>query len=193
MCHYITATMAPQGDESAVRRLATASLLRWEPLDNPRVIQQLPEGEKYFLTTRGMCDCGTAIGASRRIDGTLPPRDPDLSRQIKKLEKKGWSEAKIDRWLQQTEESAHSKRQEAAARLSGPQPELERWIRFVSAVLTGNHADWIGILVHWYGGNVTTEAVPLAIVVGCIWSILPRTTCGTQKRTCCTRSRGVRA
>jgi hypothetical protein len=25
--------------------------------------------------------------------------------------------------------------------------------------LAGKHADWIGILVHWYGGDVTTEAM----------------------------------
>ncbi len=26
-------------------------------------------------------------------------------------------------------------------------------------MLAGNHADWIGILIHWYGGNVTSEAI----------------------------------
>jgi hypothetical protein len=51
------------------------------------------------------------------------------------------------------------KHKEAEARLSGPHPEVDRWIQFVSGGLTGNHADWIGILVHWYGGNVTTEAM----------------------------------
>ena len=113
MCYYITATMAPNGDESAVRRLAKASLLKWEPLDNPGVVKQLHPGERYFLTTRGMCDCGTEIGVSLRSE----------------------------------------------ARLSGPHPEVDRWIQFLSAVLEGKHADWIGILVHWYGGDVTTEAM----------------------------------
>ncbi len=151
--------MAPNGDESTVRRLAKASLLKWEPLDNPGVSKQLRRGERYFLTTRGMCDCGTEIGVSTRTDGTLPPRDPDLWREIKKLKKKGWTGTKIDRWIEQTKADAARKHQEAEARLSGPHPEVDRWIQFVSAVLTGNHADWIGILLHWYGGNVTTEAI----------------------------------
>ena len=47
--------MAPNGDESEVRRLAKASLLKWELLDNPGVMKQLRDGERYFLTTRGMC------------------------------------------------------------------------------------------------------------------------------------------
>ena len=95
MCYYITATMAPNGDESAVRRLAKASLLKWESLDKPGVVKQLQPGERYFLTTRGMCDCGTEIGVSLRSDGRLPDRDPDLSREIKKLKKKGWTENNI--------------------------------------------------------------------------------------------------
>jgi hypothetical protein len=159
MCHYITATMAPNGDESEVRRLAKASLLKWELLDNPGVMKQLRDGERYFLTTRGMCDCGTEIGACIRTDGTLPPLDPDFSRDVRKLRKKGWSEIKIGRWVEQTKADAAKKHNEAAVRLSGPHPELDRWIQFVSAVLTGHHADWIGILVHWYGGNITTEAI----------------------------------
>jgi hypothetical protein len=159
MCYYITATMAPNGDESAVRRLAKASLLKWEPLDNPGVVKQLHPGERYFLTTRGMCDCGTEIGVSLRSDGRLPDRDPDLSREIKRLKKKGWTENKIDRWIEQTKADAARKHAESEARLSGPHPEVDRWIQFVSEVLAGKHADWVGILVHWYGGNVTTEAI----------------------------------
>jgi hypothetical protein len=159
MCHFITATMAPNGDESAVRRLAKESLLKWEPLDNPSVIKQLHPGELYFLTTRGMCDCGTRIGVRIRTDVTLPDSDPDFSRETKKLRKKGWSENKIDRWIEQTRSYSARKHAESEARLSGPHSEVDRWIQFVSAVLEGSHADWIGILVHWYGGNVTTEAI----------------------------------
>jgi len=159
MCHYITATMAPNGDKTAVSRLAKASLLKWEPLDNPGVIKQLRSGERYFLTTRGMCDCGTEIGASVRTARTLPPRDLDLSREIKKRKKKGWTDAKIDRWIEQTKAEVARKHTESESRLCGPHPEVDRWIQFVSSVLAGNHADWVGILVHWYGGNVMTEAI----------------------------------
>ena len=159
MCHYITATMGPNSDESAVRRLAKASLLKWEPLDKPGVMTQLRSGERYFLTTRGMCDCGTEIGVSVRTARTLPPRDPDLSREIKKIKKKGWTDAKIDRWIEQTKSDVARKHLDSETRLCGPHPEVDRWIQFVSSVLAGNYADWIGILVHWYGGNVATEAI----------------------------------
>lgn len=108
MCYYITATTAPNGDESAVLPLAKASRLKWEPLDNPGVLKQLHPGELYFLTTRGMCDFGTEIGVSIRTDGTLPNRDPDLSREIKMLKKKRWTENKMDRWIEPTKADAAS-------------------------------------------------------------------------------------
>ncbi len=181
--------MAPDGDEATVGRLAKASLLKWEPLNHTGVIKQLRHGERYFLTTRGMCDCGTEIGARIRTDATLPPQDPDYSRTIKNFKKKGWSDAKIDRWLAQSKADATRKHAEAAARLSGPHPEIERWIQFVTAVLTEHHASWIGIMVHWYGGNLTTEAIAAGIAVGCrSRSSLSRIS-STQRRICFTPSR----
>lgn len=160
MCYYVTATMAPDSDESAVRRLARAVLLRWEPMDNLAVVRQLRSGERYFSTSCGTCDCDTDIGISARTDRTLPPPDQDYLRRIKKLKKKGWTDTEIEEWLRQTKADAARRHNEAVQRLLGPHPELRRWIEFVSTVLTGGHAEWIGILLHWYRGKVATEAVP---------------------------------
>lgn len=159
MCYYITATMAPGGDESAVRRLAAAFMLKWEPLENPGVLKQLCDGELYFLTTRGMCDCETEFGAGLRAADSLSPLERDLTRDVKKFKKKGWSEAEIDRWIEKTMLEAARKRQKVAAYLRGPHPELDRWIQFVSAVLADALADWVGVLLHWYAGDIRTEAI----------------------------------
>lgn len=158
MCHYITATMAPNGDESIIRRLAKASLLKWEPIDNQGVIKQLRSGERFFRTARGSCDCGTEIGLSIRTE-TLPLSTLDLSREIKKLKKKGLSDIQVHDWIERTAAERVLKQKETAARLVGPHYELHRWIQFVSAVLKGNHADWIGIMLHWYSGNIASEAL----------------------------------
>jgi hypothetical protein len=158
LCHYITATMAPKGDETSVRHLAKASLLKWDPVDHPGVQKMLCPGERYYMTTRGSCDCGTEIGLARRIDGTLPSRQLDFSRDIRNLKKKGWSAAKIDRWIAQSKADSARKHQEAANRLSGQHLELGRWIQFIASVLHGGHAQWIGLLLHWYSG-LSTEAM----------------------------------
>ena len=74
MCHYVTATMSADGDEVAVRRIAKGFVLRWDPLENPSVATVLAAGERYFFTTRGMCDCGTDLGSARRIGAGLVAR-----------------------------------------------------------------------------------------------------------------------
>ena len=153
--------MAPRGDEQAICRLAKASLLKWTPLAHPGVARQLWAEEKYFLTTRGMCDCGTEIGALRRADQSLPPHDPDFSRELKKLKKKGWSDAKIDRWLSDSRADAQRKHAGALQRLTGPHPEVLRWIEFVSAALNEQRASWIGVLLHWYHRRLDSEAIPI--------------------------------
>ncbi|MFM8328445.1 MAG: hypothetical protein ACKN9U_26590 [Pirellulaceae bacterium] len=159
LCHYITATMAPQGNEASVRRLAKASLLRWDPVEHPGVCASLAPGERYYLTTRGSCDCGTAIGLARRSHTALLSQQSDFSRDIRNLKKKGWSSAKIDRWIEQSKADSARKQQETASRLSGQHIELQRWVQFIASVLDGDHAKSIGVLLHWYSGDLTTEAI----------------------------------
>ena len=155
MCHYITATMSADGDENIVRRLAKNHLLKWEPLENPSLKKLLLPGEGYFFTTRRMCDCGTTIGSAAN-DHSLPIRT-DFSREIKKHRKKGWSEAKIDRWLQQRKSDQQRKQAEAEARQLEPGPEVRLWIEFVNLVVRESHASHIGLLLHWYSGGLSTE------------------------------------
>jgi len=112
-----------------------------------------------FLATRGSCDCGTEIGICIRAERNLPPFDSDFSRVVKNFKKKGLSDSKIDRWIQQSKTDTARKHNKATASLICPHPELTRWIEIVSSVLQGRHADCIGILVHWYGGNVATESI----------------------------------
>jgi hypothetical protein len=159
MCRFITATMAPQGDEALVRRLAKKSMLQWERLDHSGVQQSLRPGEAYYLTTRSTCDCGTEIGLALRTDGELPSSERVFSRDIRNLKKKGWSASKIDRWIEQSKADTAKKFQETANRLAGRHLELERWIEFIASVLQCGHAQWIGILVHWYSGDIATEAI----------------------------------
>ncbi len=159
MCHFITATMAPQGDEASVRRLAKASLLQWDPIEHLGVQASLASGERYYLTTSRSCDCGTEIGLALRSESALPSQQRDFSRDIRNLKKKGWSAAKIDRWMEQSKADTARKHQEAANRLSGQHLELQRWVQFIASVLDGGHAQWIGILLHWYSGDIATESI----------------------------------
>ena len=102
MCHFITAVMSPSKNADAVRTLAKTHQLRWEPIKNPFVQKLLKPGEGQYYTTWGMCDCGSELGSLAGGDSLTPVQQQTAKeRTIRKLHKKGWSQAKIDRRMAQ--------------------------------------------------------------------------------------------
>jgi hypothetical protein len=154
MCYFITATMSADGDENAVRRLAQQHLLRWERITNPTVISLLRPGETYFFTTRGMCDCDTAIGSAHRD----LIREPNWAREIKKLRKKGWTQQKIERWEADRRKDIERNRSMAEARQGAGSVGVQSWIDFIRSVIESSSASGIGIVLHFYAGSLNREA-----------------------------------
>jgi len=153
MCFFLTAVASAGAHEHELRALAKSEGLGWRALEDSPVLAMLRPGEGYFLTTRGHCDCGTAIGALAR----RPPARK-LSRKLDKLRKKGWSEAKIQSWLESSsQEVARFERLEREGSV-----EADRWYRFIHAAVTSGAARSVGLLLHVYRGSVVDEAVPLS-------------------------------
>ncbi|PQO27150.1 hypothetical protein [Blastopirellula marina] len=160
MCQFNTATMSPGGNEELVRGLAKQARLKWEPLGNVFIAKQLEPGETYFFTTWGMCDCGSEVGSAQHE--TAPNGElGDLSRELKKLRQRGWSETKIERWLAQQKQDRVRKKAEWEARHQTTREELERWIEFVRCVLEQDAARWIGVMHHFYNHRIESAKITL--------------------------------
>jgi hypothetical protein len=75
-----------------------------------------------------------------------------------KLKKKGWSNTKINRWLNQKQEHAEylklSKRQKGAQ-------EISNWVSFASCILTMHYSKEIGVLLHSYRNSTEDEVFSL--------------------------------
>jgi hypothetical protein len=151
--------MSAGGDAKAVHKIADAFALRWEGIHNPSVAKALLPGETYYYTTRGICDCGTDLGSARRI---ATPRPPDHEREAKKLRKKGWGAAKIERRIKDRQADFERKTAEAKARGDVPPHHAQIWCDFIHAVLDAGAAHSIGILLHFYRGAIDSERIPIA-------------------------------
>src|SRR5215470_3638370 len=103
MCYFIT--LVVQGaDEASIAPVLTRHGRRATPISNPSVASMLQPGEVQFLTAVGHCDCATML-IGRSTDRR--------AKQVEKLAKRGWSPAKIERWLQDRETAdvrAHARR-----------------------------------------------------------------------------------
>jgi hypothetical protein len=104
----------------------------------------------YFLTTLAHCDCGTVLGSARQAAA----RAPDWSAEEAKLVKKGWSNAKVARALEQRQQKDALK-QEANEKADRAQAGSLKG--FISGVLRSGLTPELGLLLHSYGGPLDEE------------------------------------
>ncbi len=147
MCHFVT-LIVPTHDAEAVAAVMNRHGRAATPVDNPSIRKVLREGERQYLTTRGHCDCGTVLAPRHDTIGAFEEK---LAREAARWRKKGWSEAKIARAIED--------RRKADARPDGGGCDgTELW----SAVLRDLGAELelpcAGLFVGWYSGAIDSEA-----------------------------------
>ena len=152
MCHFITTTLPAGLPSEAVETIARNHGRNWLAMSNKYVARYLDEGEQYFYTTQGHCDCGTSLGSSR-----VGEKDESkLSKQLEKLRREGWSETKIERWLNDKEK----------ARLNRPKTgdDAAIWVALIGEVLGSTDAKYVGLLLHFYSGDLNDEQIAISRV-----------------------------
>ena len=146
MCHFTT-LIAPSADQKRLNDILQAHRRVAVPTHNPFLAAKLDAGDSQFLTTKG-CDCGTVLAELR------PSRDAasesDLAK-IARLRKRGWSEAKIARSV------ANQEHARDRAPVTGG--TIEMWSDLIATVLADLPAKHAGLFLHWYKGDVATEAL----------------------------------
>lgn len=146
MCHYVTLVMSAEAHDRLAAIFPTYYLSPYQII-NPSVTSHLKPGELYWCARAGLCHCGTGLGSMR-------DRGPRFSaeeiRELNRLRKKGWSEARLERWQAEKREAVERQSQATEERYK---PSANRWYEFLLA----SHTEKIGILLHWYGHSVETE------------------------------------
>jgi hypothetical protein len=147
MCHFIT-LVVPTTDDAAVRALMARHGRAADPIQNPSVARVLEPGERQYLTTPGHCDCGTVL--ARRHERSSKDLADDLAKEAAKLKRKGWSEAKIARALDDRRKAADKPE-------GGGGDSLEQWAAIVGELHRELAAPRVGLMVHLYSGRVADE------------------------------------
>ena len=157
MCHYITASLPHDVELKSVIPIFESHKLGFELISNPHVAEQLDPQDWYILTSRKHCDCGTALGS---LNHQGAAKKSSYDRELMKFRKQGWSEAKIQRWLEQKEQTKERHQREDEARAKGGGPELDRWIEFLNDLISGPSPRF-GLLLHWYRGSIDGERIKI--------------------------------
>ncbi|MHC5037862.1 MAG: hypothetical protein ACYTHM_11155 [Planctomycetota bacterium] len=118
--------------------------------ENPHIRRQLPPSTILTTATRGHCDCGTSLGAAR----ALQRNEDALQKKVAGLRRKGWTDKKIQRWMEDKKKSEARRAHSAGRRFT---PDLENWIACLNQLLNGKAAESVGILFHMYRGLYENE------------------------------------
>ena len=147
MCHFVLAAVPRDANLEEVRAIAKKHM---RPLSDPSIAfagagPQRP-ADLYYTTKH--CNCGTAIGAGADRSQAWRPSDKEL----RKLRRKGWSEAKIARWVAEHERTDARRKAKELALEHRSQPEVESWLALAAEVLASGAANRFGILLVWSPG-----------------------------------------
>ena len=162
MCYYITATLPDSAAFDDIREIGRRHAVGLKPSLNDAVQEQLLKDERQFLTTTGHCDCGTVLGSRRQERRRAKHRDSGIQRKAAKLRKDGWSESKVQRWLDQHSVIESRDDRVVAVHADRRRPEAAGWQEFVTETLLLGKARRVGLLLHWYRGFTDAERITLA-------------------------------
>jgi hypothetical protein len=158
MCHYITATVPDKDEIASVASIFKSHGMGFELISNPHVTQQIEPRDRYILTSGKFCDCGTALGSLHDQTSAKPI---DYGMQVRKFQKQGWSKAKIQRWLDEKEQTKTRHLRKDAASAKAGALEIDRWIALLNELINIRQIPAVGILLHWYHGSVESERIKI--------------------------------
>jgi hypothetical protein len=114
----------------------------------------LRPGELAGRATTGHCDCDTELGAT----GLAADSGQARARKIATLRRKGWGDAKIERWCEETSRAAGRRRPPKETT-----PDLATWVALLGHIATDRPTPYLGLAIQWNSDVVTAEiARPLA-------------------------------
>jgi hypothetical protein len=148
MCWFIRATLPKAVGAETLHRLLPLGP-RFRPLEDPRVEPGLQPDEAYYSVNYSYCACDSLIGSAHRY--TAPSKSVDLEGQAQQLGRKGWSASRVQRWLEQKQESTARRGLRTTREAMKEEQEAADWLAFLRSALLQHHLPYVGILLTWEG------------------------------------------
>ncbi|MCC6361085.1 MAG: hypothetical protein IT450_20275 [Phycisphaerales bacterium] len=153
MCYFITLVVGG-ADAGSIDPILRRHGRQATPVRNASLARVLAEGERQYLTCADQCDCGSALVPGESTSARRNPRAATLQKRAARLSRKGWSQAKIDRWVSEhVQADAWSERQRHTKRAD----TLKMWTAIITDLVALPGVERAGLLLHQYSGSVDEE------------------------------------
>lgn len=160
MCHFVTLILTDPQKEEIYSRIVKSRHRELERYENSHISKFLRPGEFLAHPQGKFCDCGTALGSFHEVQ---PYRIP--LKEIEKLRKRGWTETKIKRWLQEKEKIDEREariQNQIKNHLDNDSPDPDGWLETSLKLLENSGEKYIGLLLHWYSGSLESERISIS-------------------------------
>ncbi len=144
MCHFISLVVSGV-DANELDAFMRKHGRRAAPLTNASLSAACRAGELQYLTTNAHCDCGTVLA-----QGDDAGETGSDAVQISKLARRGWSKAKIDRWIEHKQKAAERRPVQSIDSIS-------YWAALLGDLRSSLMPTSLGVFVHDYSGDLETE------------------------------------
>jgi hypothetical protein len=151
MCTFITIVLPASANLPGVKTLAEAAGLGFAPYRNPNLEGQLLPGELLVRATLGHCDCDTPLAS------LAAGQETKIAEQPVRPPRKGWSAAKLARWVEQKRAAADRDEHGVLA-----DERLDRWLTFLLGALSVKGVTFVGLLVHTINHGLEDSPCQLA-------------------------------
>lgn len=144
MCHFILSTIPPNVDQEIILRTIKKYHRDYRPAEHNLSGEIIHKDDKLYYTTKGHCDCGTPLGTGNNSRSKGPSK-----RDLSKLRRKGWSEAKISRWVDQWMKNIKKDNRKLSEYDRSTTPEITEWKELVIDILSQKEIVRFGLVLVW--------------------------------------------
>lgn len=156
MCHFIFLALPFQAHTAAIGALCERHDRAFRPVDSDKITRPfLVADECTYLTTAGLCDCGTPLIPQREDYFVQHNQDGALAKRVERLRKDGWTQNKINNWLSQKTTLRDKKQQ---YREEQNNKAINHWYELISTILNQRLSSYVGLIVLWDDENTRIKA-----------------------------------
>lgn len=151
MCYFITGIYSGPVTLDEINAAARKYNFEFFFRESHNIQRQLKTDEIYILKAAG-CDCDTPLGSLRRLLDDEGVSEQELKKQAQELQnlrKKGWGEAKIQRYLDDKEHAGEKQ----IRKMPWTRGAIEEWMRFLKELFENTAIRTFGLLIHFYYGD----------------------------------------
>lgn len=148
MCQFLFIVVPERTPIEQLANLLDKYNFGCKAVDYPKILHQLPKGNRIIQTTKGHCDCGSGIACNANGKSDLIQ-----TKEIEKLRKKGWSETKISLYLENKSQK-QNRRQTV--------DELNRWANFIKEATNNAQIGKVGLYMFSPENDYLEDDFPIA-------------------------------